>query len=455
VLFQDQPFVLQRQADHDLARRSLMGAVVYPVFVVILYAFTPYPEHFPNIFWRVAALTVLFSGLRIPLVMRQRTIADGDMLKWRRTFSSLIVANSLLWGVFLAWTLRLYGYKNSPSVILMICMAGVASGSVAAMGSHLGLVRAVAVCLLMPSLLVHAYLVRGDAGAGMFLLFTMYIVFLLDQGRQHHAVYWKMLRSGEELRKHAAELEAAKAAAEEASKAKSSFVANVTHELRTPLNAIIGYSEMLIEDAEAEGLTGFQNDLDRILRAARHQLSLVNDILDFSKIEAGRIELHVNTFDFLHLANDVVDTVRPLARNNNNDLLTDLPATMNLVQGDEIRMRQSLYNLLSNACKFTRDGRVALTVREETLEGVPWIRCEVQDTGIGMTSEQVSKLFQPFYQADSSPTRRYSGTGLGLALTRDLLRLMGGDIDVASEPERGSRFTIRVPASVEASPARR
>jgi signal transduction histidine kinase len=114
-------------------------------------------------------------------------------------------------------------------------------------------------------------------------------------------------------------------------------------------------------------------------------------------------------------------------------------------------MRQSLFNLLSNACKFTRDGRVALTVREESVDGAPWIYCDVQDTGIGMTSEQVGQLFQPFYQADSSPTRRYSGTGLGLALTRDLLRLMGGDIDVASEPDKGSRFSIRVPASVEAT----
>jgi CheY-like chemotaxis protein/anti-sigma regulatory factor (Ser/Thr protein kinase) len=228
----------------------------------------------------------------------------------------------------------------------------------------------------------------------------------------------------------------------------------MSHELRTPLNAIIGYSEMLQEDAgDLDGAAQFVDDLRKINAAGKHLLELINAVLDLSKIEAGKMELYLETFDVSGLVNDIAAVIQPLAAKNANRLDVRCPATVGGMHADLTKVRQALFNLLSNACKFTEQGTVTLTVAREPADGQNWMVFGVSDTGIGMTPEQLARLFEAFTQADAATTRRYGGTGLGLALSRRLCRMMGGDVTAESESGRGSTFTIRLPALVrEAAP---
>jgi signal transduction histidine kinase len=234
----------------------------------------------------------------------------------------------------------------------------------------------------------------------------------------------------------------------EASQHKSQFLANMSHELRTPLNAIIGVSEMLREDAEA--LKQDTEPLDRVLGAGRHLLALINDILDLSKIEAGRMELHLESFALAPLIQGVIKTIEPLAAKNGNQVSVHCDAAIGTMHADEIRLRQALLNLMSNANKFTERGSITINARHGQENGRDWITVAVTDTGIGMTPEQMGKLFQEFSQADASTMRKYGGTGLGLAISKRFCQMMGGDITVASEPGHGSTFTIQLPRIVDA-----
>jgi signal transduction histidine kinase len=238
----------------------------------------------------------------------------------------------------------------------------------------------------------------------------------------------------------------------EASQHKSQFLANMSHELRTPLNAIIGVSEMLREDAEA--LKQDTEPLDRVLGAGRHLLALINDILDLSKIEAGRMELQLEPFALAPLIADVVKTIEPLAARNANQVAVQCDAEIGTLHADQMRLRQALLNLMSNANKFTDQGTITIDARQDQEGGRDWVSIAVTDTGIGMTAEQMNKLFQEFSQADASTTRKYGGTGLGLAISKRFCQMMAGDITVASEPGRGSTFTIRLPRIVETPEAR-
>jgi signal transduction histidine kinase len=229
----------------------------------------------------------------------------------------------------------------------------------------------------------------------------------------------------------------------EASQHKSQFLANMSHELRTPLNAIIGVSEMLREDAEAA--TQDTEPLDRVLGAGRHLLALINDILDLSKIEAGRMELQLEDFALAPLIDGVVKTIEPLAAKNENRVAVSCDAAIGALHADQMRLRQALLNLMSNANKFTERGTISVDARHGQENGRDWVTIAVADTGIGMTPEQMGKLFQEFSQADTSTARKYGGTGLGLAISKRFCQMMGGDITVESEPGKGSVFTVRLP----------
>jgi signal transduction histidine kinase/DNA-binding response OmpR family regulator len=235
---------------------------------------------------------------------------------------------------------------------------------------------------------------------------------------------------------------------ESASQHKSQFLANMSHELRTPLNAIIGYSEMLQEEAAELGQEDFLPDLQKINAAGKHLLALINDILDLSKIEAGRMDLYLESFDLVPMLCDVVTTVQPLVEKNANTLAVHHAADLGAMRADLTKVRQALFNLLSNACKFTTQGTITLEVGRDTADGAAWLTFRVSDTGIGMTPAQMGKLFQAFTQAETSTTRQYGGTGLGLAISRHFCQMMGGDISVESALGQGSTFTIRLPAEV-------
>ena len=230
-----------------------------------------------------------------------------------------------------------------------------------------------------------------------------------------------------------------------ANQAKSQFLANMSHELRTPLNAIIGYSELLLEDAQDGGRAEVITDLERIRSAGKHLLMIINDILDLSKIEAGQMQVYLEEVELPAVLEDVVNTIRPLVDKNQNQLSIDIAADLGTMRVDVTKLRQSLFNLLSNAAKFCRHGNISLCARRTG--GGRFIEFSVRDTGIGMSPEQRSQLFLPFRQADASTTRKYGGTGLGLAITDRFCKMLGGDITVESELGRGTTFTMRLPDS--------
>jgi signal transduction histidine kinase len=230
----------------------------------------------------------------------------------------------------------------------------------------------------------------------------------------------------------------------EVSERKSQFLASMSHELRTPLNAIIGLTEMMVTNAARFGTEKALEPLRRVNAAGTHLLSLINEVLDLSKIEAGKLELNPEPINLARLIDEVVGTAGQLAEKNKNRLIVDAQENLGALNADSMRLKQVLLNLLSNACKFTKEGEVALRVRK-VADGRDWVELAVADTGIGLTTEQQAKLFQDFTQADSLTARRYGGTGLGLALSRKLARMMGGDVTVASEQGKGSVFTVRLP----------
>ena len=241
------------------------------------------------------------------------------------------------------------------------------------------------------------------------------------------------------------QLVAARESAEAASRAKSAFLANMSHELRTPLNAIIGYSQMLMEDAVDANRTGY-DDLRRIEQAGMHLLELINDILDLSKIEAGRLTLQASRVDAHDLLTDVLNTSRPLVERNHNRFVVEGLGTVGRFETDPMRLRQILLNLLSNAGKFTENGTVTLRAERRSGRGGDRVVFEVTDTGIGMSPDQIDRLFVEFSQADQSTTRRFGGTGLGLAISQRLCHAMGGSITVTSREGAGASFTVTVPA---------
>jgi signal transduction histidine kinase len=254
------------------------------------------------------------------------------------------------------------------------------------------------------------------------------------------------------LERNTDELRVAHQKAEAATRAKSDFLASMSHELRTPLNAIILYSELLEEEAQERGEDNVA-DLQKIQSAGRQLLELINGILDLSKIEAGKMVLSLETFELRAMLDDVAGMVQPLVEKNANALIVNCPDTIGTMHADVMHVRQILLNLLSNAAKFTSEGSIILSARAVDAAGRDSVELVVADTGVGMTSEQAGKVFEAFTQADVTTTRKYGGTGLGLALVSRFCRLLGGSVAVDSRVGRGSRFTVRLPRRVdEAAP---
>ncbi len=267
-----------------------------------------------------------------------------------------------------------------------------------------------------------------------------------DQLREYHDHLEELVA---ELEVANTDLGDAKRSADDANTAKSTFLANMSHELRTPMNAIIGYSELLMEEAEDLDLKSFAQDLKSIHTAGRHLLALINDVLDLSKVEAGKMELFLESFDLDELVSEVVSTVRSLVQNKNNHLEVERHGELGIMKADLTKTRQALFNLISNAAKFTKEGRITLSSARTVGADGDWVTFKVSDTGIGIPADKIGTIFEEFAQADATTTRDYGGTGLGLAITKRFCEMMGGTIAVESQPGQGSTFSIRLPAEVE------
>jgi len=247
------------------------------------------------------------------------------------------------------------------------------------------------------------------------------------------------------MRKQKDDLEIAMEKAQTANQAKSDFLAKMSHELRTPLNAIIGYSEMLIEEAEDDSLETYAEDLSKINSSGEHLLTLINDILDLSKIEAGKMDLHIEEFEFEGLLKQVEATAKPLVEKNKNKFVIKTKTKKLKLKNDQTKLRQILFNMLSNAAKFTKKGTVTLSISKESDD----IIFAVTDTGIGMDENQISKVFEEFTQAESSTSKDYGGTGLGLPISKKMTEMMGGKMDVKSTKGEGTTFSITIPIAVK------
>jgi signal transduction histidine kinase len=267
----------------------------------------------------------------------------------------------------------------------------------------------------------------------------------------------ELKKTEEELRMHrdqleeliserTADLATARDDAQQANRAKSAFLANMSHELRTPLNAVIGFSEILMEDASADAYKHFLPDLKKIHKSGYHLLRMINDILDISKIEAEKTDLNISEFPIESLVSDVLMITEPELAKNGNQITTHTDDAAKNICGDQVRINQILLNVINNAIKFTDNGSISLDITQGFEDGTPYIYFRVSDTGIGMSEEEQSKVFEPFYRADLSTSSSYEGTGLGLAICDRLCRLMGGSISVKSKLNKGSTFTIKLPA---------
>ena len=265
-------------------------------------------------------------------------------------------------------------------------------------------------------------------------------------GYHYNILMEKLEESGKVMHRQKNELQIAMEKARSASQAKTDFLAKVSHELRTPLNAIIGYSEMLIEESEDDGLETYTDDLTKIHSSGEHLLTLINDILDISKIEAGKMDLYLEDFKLKDFISQVISTAQPLVEKNRNKMVVELDDSIGTLRNDETKLRQVLLNLLSNAAKFTEGGVIKLKISKAARSSVKF---ELSDTGIGMTPKQLKNVFEEFMQAETSTSKKYGGTGLGLPISKKITEMMDGKIEIISKVGEGTTFTITIPKTIK------
>jgi signal transduction histidine kinase/CheY-like chemotaxis protein len=436
---------------HPILRLDYLVRVsTYPLYFVMLVV-TLYPDRYSTFFWALLTFHMLvWPHVALALASRARNQKLGE-------YRNLLV-DTVIIGCYLpmAW------FNLGPCAAAIL---GIHSGCLSVGGWRMGVRGAVGIAagvlIGMTVAGVHFDPLGGTLlaqGLGVAVIFIYVTVFayhsygqaqrVVHVAKQLQAQSVDLQRNGALLEERTRQLELTRDAAEQANASKSQFLANMSHELRTPLNAIIGYSDLLIEEAEELDALDLVPDLEKIRSSGKHLLGLINDVLDLSKIEAGKMEISLETFDVEEVVAAAVAMVRPLVEKNGNQLEVSVARDAGAMHADLTRVRQILLNLLSNASKFTSNGTVALGAAREASRGREWVVFTVRDTGIGMTPEQLSRLFQPFTQADPSTTRKYGGTGLGLSISQRLSRLMDGTIGVVSEPGRGSVFTVRLPAEV-------
>jgi signal transduction histidine kinase/CheY-like chemotaxis protein len=434
---------------HPILRLNhLVRVLTYPLFFILMVV-TWYPRDISALAYAVLTLHLLVWP-HIALAVASRA-KNQKMAEFR---------NLMVDCFFTGWYMPIAAFSMGPCAAAVI---GVHAGNISVGGWRFGINGVIAILAGMGTSILMFGLHVDPLGGGILpqllgisVIFLYVTVFSYQSFGQSQRVVrnaklietqsLELQRKSVLLEERSHELEQARDAAEAANTSKSQFLANMSHELRTPLNAIIGYSDLLIEEAEELDATDLVPDLDKIRSSGKHLLGLINDVLDLSKIEAGKMEVSLESFSVADVVATAATMVRPLVEKNGNSLELTIQEDIGEMRADLTRVRQILLNLLSNASKFTSAGRVSLAATRGTLDGRDQIVFTVRDTGIGMTQEQIQRLFRPFTQADPSTTRKYGGTGLGLSITKRFCELMNGTIEVESEPGVGSTFTARIPA---------
>jgi signal transduction histidine kinase len=437
---------------HPIVRLDyLVRVVMYPLYFV-LFVVTLYPDRFTKFFWVLLSFHLfVWPHLALAIASRARNQKLAE-------YTNLLIDSAII-GCYLP----IASFNLGPCAAALL---GILAGCISVGGWRMGVRCALAIGMgaLVTGVIYGAHfdplgsslLAQGLGVAVIFVYVTVFSYQSYGQAQRMVKVAKQMEAQSIDLQRNSAlleerthQLELARDAAEAANSSKSQFLANMSHELRTPLNAIIGYSDLLIEEAEELDAQDLVPDLDKIRSSGKHLLGLINDVLDLSKIEAGKMEITLETFEVAEVLSAAVAMVRPMIEKNGNALRLAIDPMLGSMHADLTRVRQILLNLLSNASKFTEKGTVTLVASRELDDGRHWIVIEVHDTGIGMTPSQRERLFQPFTQADPSTTRKYGGTGLGLSITKRFCELMNGTIAVRSEPGSGSVFTVRLPVEVQ------
>jgi signal transduction histidine kinase len=422
---------LQQQADKELASRSLIGVWAYPILITLLLFRTRFPLDHSSITWTVVFGLLLFGSARLYLTVRKDRIYRFNPRRWRVLFSASVCCAAGVWGMVTALGMLLYPFQSWTRIILLICLLGSCPNALTQLAPHRWLVNAYELVMLVPCIAAQLW-IGGDSGYTLATLCSLFLGFLILEGRNLNERYWSALND-HRLLEHAKEM------AESANRAKSEFLANISHELRTPMNGIIGMTEVTLDSP----LSSEQRDnLETVKACSNSLLRLLNEVLDFSKIEAGRMQLENVPFDLRAFLQSTCKPLLATAATKRISLTWDVHRdTTNALVGDPGRLAQVLINLIGNAIKFTDHGEVTVLVYEENHgNGTVKLHFVVRDTGIGIPPDKLDSIFHAFTQADGSITRKYGGTGLGLTICTRLVNLMQGLIWVESQPGAGSAF---------------
>ncbi|MEM7350925.1 MAG: ATP-binding protein [Acidobacteriota bacterium] len=439
---------LERHADRSMARNSRTGIATYPCAVLLLASSSSFASDHPLLVAGLVACSLAVAALRAHLVWQFDPIYQRQPRRWQLRFALGVVAATLLWSLAGSSATFFYGV-SWISFLAVLMSVTIASMATIVYARSQTLVLVLGLAMLGPHIAV-GLLIDSQEGLWISAALAAFLAYIGLTGRHFHNELWKGLVEAKILARQAADLDRARVTAEAARASHGEFLATLSHEIRTPLGGILGLSELLATSSDRQDWERFS----RVIHSTAESLmSLVDSILDFSKIEASKLELEATDFSLRRMLREIIEMHSPRASHKGIRLTTELgPDLPDWLVGDALRLRQVLVNLLGNAIKFTQDGHVTLRVSAQRRSDTPWLRFEVEDTGVGIEETAQSDLFVAFEQADSSITRRFGGTGLGLAICSSLVKLHGGDIGFDSTPGVGSTFWVELPLALSTLP---